>query len=312
MSKQRVTVRVPASTANLGAGFDTIGLAFQLYTTITMSIADQTTIRLVGSELASLPQDKTNLLYKVAAFLFEKASLPAPELSIEVETEVPLTRGLGSSAAAVVGALVAANTLAGKPYTDEQLFTIASRWEGHPDNVGASQFGGLIVSALPDNEDEQVPYAKFSVPERLKTLVVIPDFELPTHQARKALPDQYSREDAVYNISRASLLVAAFSQDRLDLLATAMQDRLHQPYRTALVPGLSEIVEKAKDYGALGAALSGAGPTILCFFENDQAEQRLVQFIEQVMLKNQLSYSTMVLLPDDNGVIIDTSPVYTA
>ncbi|QDX93104.1 homoserine kinase [Brevibacillus laterosporus] len=312
MSIQRVRVRVPASTANLGAGFDTIGLAFQLYTTITMSIADQTTIRLVGTELASLPQDKTNLLYEVAAFLFEKVSLPIPELAIEVETEVPLTRGLGSSAAAIVGALIAANVLAGGPFTDEQLFTIASRWEGHPDNVGASQFGGLIVAALPDREEVQVPYAKFSVPERLKTLVIIPDFELPTHQAREALPDQYSREDAVFNISRASLLIAAFAQDRLDLLATAMQDRLHQPYRTALVPGLSEIVEKAPNHGALGAALSGAGPTILCFFENDEAEQRLLHFIEQVMQKHQLSYSTMVLLPDDNGVIIDTSPVCTA
>ena len=309
MSNQKVTVRVPASTANLGPGFDALGLAFQLYTTVSMCIAEETSVHPHGEELQSLPRDKSNLLYQAAAFLYEQAALPIPELRIEVSSEVPLTRGLGSSAAALVGALVAANSMAGEPFTRNQIYTFASNWEGHPDNVGASLFGGFIVAALPEIKDEEVPFARFSVPSRLKTLVVIPEFELPTHKARSALPDSYSREVAIYNLSRTGLLVAAFAQDKLELLRTAMQDQLHQPYRTELVPGLSEIVSGAVEHGALGAALSGAGPTILCFYEDENAGESLVSFVDKIMQQHEISYQSMTLSPDDIGVSIDISPV---
>lgn len=300
-----VRVKVPASTANIGPGFDALGMAFQLYTSIKMKVAEQTEITIYGEELKELPRDKSNLLYEVAAHVFQKAGLPVPELSLEVSSEIPLTRGLGSSATAIVGALAAANVLAGEPFTQEQLFTMATHWEGHPDNVGAAFFGGFVVASMPEDESANIPYVRFPVPSDLKTLVVIPDFWLPTEKARSALPDSYTRKDVVYNISRSSLLVAAISQGRLELLGEAMRDRVHQPYRASLVPGLSEILEDAPKHGALGAALSGAGPTILCFYRGDVDKERLTAFIDRVMKQHDITYQLMALLPDETGVQID-------
>ncbi|UFJ39037.1 homoserine kinase [Brevibacillus humidisoli] len=313
MNKQEpnpvIRVRVPASTANLGPGFDTIGMAFQLYTTITMRLAETTQIRPLSTELGGLPTGKDNLLYRAAAALFCEAGLPEPEIYMEVESEIPLTRGLGSSAAALIGALTGANRLAGEPFTAEQLFSIASKWEGHPDNVGASLFGGVVVATMPETEERlaPIPHVRLSVPNGIKTLVVIPDYELPTEKARSALPEHYHRGDMIYNVGRSSLLVAAMAQGRLDLLSQAMRDRLHQPYRCPLVPGLSEMLQMATEHGALGAALSGAGPTMLFFYSDDQQKERLQSFIDQVMTRHAIGYKAMVLLPDEKGATIDVS-----
>lgn len=304
MDRGTVRVRVPASTANLGPGFDAIGMAFQLYTELTMSVAEQTEIKLVGTELAGIQADKSNLLYQTAAALFTRAGLPVPELLIEAKSQVPLTRGLGSSAAAIVGSLVAANILAGEPFSHDQLFAIASEMEGHPDNVGASFFGGIIVATMPDEGETGVPYVRIPVPEGLQTLVVIPDYWLSTEEARHVLPDSYSRADFVYNIGHSSLLVAALAQGRLDLLAKAMRDRLHQPYRTRLIPGLQEMVTDATNHGALGVALSGAGPTTLFFYSGDEEKERLLAFIEGIMAKYMISYRSMELPADNHGVRI--------
>lgn len=306
VSNMTVRVKVPASTANLGPGFDTLGMAFQLYTTITMRLAEKTEIRLIGEELQELPADKTNLVYEVAAGLFAEAGLPAPELYIEIASEAPLTRGLGSSASAIVGALAAANALAKEPFTLDQIFAMASRLEGHPDNVGASVFGGFVVAAMPQEPNGPIPYATFPVPKQLKTLVVIPDYWLATHKARGVLPEVYTKADVIYNVGHSSLLVAALAQGRLDLLASAMQDRMHQPYRAPLVPGLAEMLAEATAHGALGAALSGAGPTTLFFYESGEQEQQLRDFIAAVMAKHELSYELMELLIDEQGVQIET------
>jgi len=305
VDRKSVRVRVPASTANLGPGFDSLGMAFQLYTELTMTLADQTVIKLIGKEMEGLQADKSNLIYQTAAVLFTKAGLPVPELEIEVESDIPLTRGLGSSAAAIVGALTAANMLAGEPFSQEQLFAIASDMEGHPDNVGASFFGGVVVASMPEEGETGVPFVKLPVPEGLQTLVVIPDYWLSTEEARKALPDSYSRADFVYNIGHSSLLVAAIAQGRLDLLGKAMRDRLHQPYRAKLVPGLHEMLTEATSYGALGAALSGAGPTTLFFYSGDEQKERLLAFVEGIMAKYRISYRSMVLAADNQGVRIE-------
>ncbi len=307
-----VRVKIPASTANLGSGFDVIGMAFQLYTTLTMQIADTTRITLIGAELAGIPTDKTNLLYEAAAFLFRQAGQDVPELQIEVATEVPLTRGLGSSAAAIVGALAGANALAGEPFTREQLFAFASRWEGHPDNVGASLFGGIVVAAMPEEDDAPIPFVRLPVPPDLRTLVVIPDYHLSTEKARLALPERYAKGDVIHNLGRASLLVAALAQGRLELLQEAMRDRLHQPYRTGLVPGLAEILDGATRHGALGAALSGAGPTILCFFSTEEEKRRILGFVEEVMTAQRINYRAMELLVDETGVQIDREQTHGA
>ncbi|HZG13568.1 MAG TPA: homoserine kinase [Candidatus Bathyarchaeia archaeon] len=305
MDVKSVRVRVPASTANLGPGFDSLGMAFQLYTELTMTLADQTVIKLIGKEMEGLRADKSNLIYQTAATLFTKAGLPVPELEIEVESHIPLTRGLGSSAAAIVGALTAANVLAGEPFSQDQLFAIASDMEGHPDNVGASFFGGVVVASMPEDGEMGVPFVKLPVLKGLQTLVVIPDYWLSTEEARKALPDSYSRADFVYNIGHSSLLVAALAQGRLDLLGKAMRDRLHQPYRAKLVPGLQEILTEATNYGALGAALSGAGPTTLFFYSGDEQKERLLAFVEGIMAKYRISYRSMVLAADNQGVRIE-------
>lgn len=305
MSGGFVRVTIPASTANLGPGFDALGMAFQLYSVVEMKISDQTTIELIGKELQGTPSDKSNLLYQVAAELFQEAGQSVPELAIRASSDAPLTRGLGSSAAAIVGALVAANHLAGEPFTREQLFDRASRMEGHPDNVGASMFGGIIVATMPEVEGAPVPYIRLSPPKGLQALVVIPEFQLATEKARNVLPQVYSKRDVVYNVGHSSLLVAALAQGRLDLLGQAMGDRLHQPYRAELVPGLTDILDKATEHGAVGAALSGAGPTILCFFSSDEDLQRLRGFVDRVMKGHDISYRVMVLQPDDHGVQVE-------
>ncbi len=309
MNSKTVRVRVPASTANLGPGFDTLGMAFQFYTNLTMRVASTTEIRLIGNEVAELPTDKSNLLYKVAATLFEKAGKAVPELYIEVESEVPLTRGLGSSAAAIVGALAGANALADQPFTNDQLFAIASEMEGHPDNVGASMFGGIIVATMPDERGAAVPYVRLPVPGELQVLVVIPNYWLSTEKARTVLPDLYSKADVIYNVGHSSLLVAALAQGNLDLLAQAMRDRLHQPYRSQLVPGLAEMLTTAHEHGALGAALSGAGPTTLFFYSGAENEQKLRGFVDRVMTTHAITYQAIELKPDVEGVRVETVDV---
>lgn len=302
MQNGKVTVKVPASTANLGPGFDTLGMAFQLYTTISLEAADETIIRLHGSQLEGIATDKTNLIYKVAADLFEKAGKPVPELIIDIDSDVPLTRGLGSSASAIVGALVAANELAGKPFTTDELFTMATKREGHPDNVGAALFGGIIV-ALIDGDD--VPYVRLPVPEHLGALVVIPDFMLSTEKSRDVLPSMYSRHDVVHTSSHTGVLVAALATGQLGLLKSAMKDVLHQPYRVPLVPGLETIIEDATKYGALGAALSGAGPTIIAFVDRRNSTAELEAFMVNALAEQGIACTVMNLIPDTQGVQIE-------
>lgn len=305
MSSKRVRVTVPSSTANLGPGFDTLGMALQLYSVVEMQVSEQTSIELIGKELQGTPTDKSNLLYVIAAELFQQAGLAVPELHIRASSEAPLTRGLGSSAAAIVGALVAANHLAGEPFTREQLFAMAVKKEGHPDNVGPSFFGGIIVATMPEKDDQPIPYIRLAPPAAMRALVVIPNYALSTEKARNALPQVYSKQDVIYNVGHSSLLVAALAQGRLDLLGQAMGDRLHQPYRAPLVPGLEEILAAATQNGAVGAALSGAGPTILCLTASDSECERLKSFVDQVMRGHGISYQTMVLQPDEHGVQVE-------
>jgi len=308
--KGPVRVRVPASTANLGPGFDALGMALSLYAWIEMKESDRTRIRLYGSELNGVPEDKSNLIYKIAQQLFRKAGVRLPELEISMYSDIPLTRGLGSSASAIVGALVAANGLIGEPFSPDELFQMATRLEDHPDNVGASLFGG-IVSAVWDGC--RATGIRLEPPEDLALLVAVPDFRLSTDKARHLLPDTVSRRDAVFNVGHASLLTAAFAAGRLDLLGTAMQDRLHQPYRTALVPGMDRILQEAPKRGALGVALSGAGPAIVCFIDRRRnAHAGLEAFLVEAFREAGVTARTMRLEPDRDGVrlLVPGDPLY--
>jgi len=300
----KVCVRVPASTANLGPGFDCLGMALNLYAWLEMEYADLTTIRLIGDNVQGLPEDKSNLIYQVAQQVFARAGLPERELSISMYSDIPLTRGLGSSASAIVAALAAANALIGHRLSNDELFQIATQIENHPDNVGASLFGG-IVAAMWDGK--RASHVRLEPPEHLEVLVVIPEYELSTKHARAVLPGEVSLQDAVYNLSHSSVLVAALATGRLDLIREAMRDRLHQPYRASLVPGMTHILEHATERGALGVALSGAGPTLLALVDarsgrNDDLEA----FMIDTLRASGIPARTMWLKPEGRGVAILT------
>jgi homoserine kinase len=297
---QGVRVKVPASTANLGPGFDTLGMALSLYSWIEMKASERTIFHLYGDEMGGLPTDKSNLIYKVAQMVFEEAGQAVPDLEISMYSEIPLTRGLGSSASAIVGALAAANALIGSPLPDSKLFDMATDLEKHPDNVGASLFGGIITAVW---DGAHADYIRIEPPADLGTLVVIPDFELATSKAREALPAQVSLADAVYNISRTSLMTAALSAGRLDLIRAAMQDRIHQPYRVPLVPGMAKILAEATSHGALGIALSGAGPTMIALVDrNDSRVEELSAYLLETMKAEGISSSCYPLNPVAEGV----------
>lgn len=290
-----VRAKVPASTANLGPGFDTLGMALSLYSWIEMKPAETTLFHLYGEEMSGLQKDKSNLVYQVAQMVFAEAGVQVPELEISMYSEIPLTRGLGSSASAIVGALFAANLLIGSPLDRAKLFDMATALEKHPDNVGASLFGG-IITAVWDGSHADV--LRIEPPADLDVLVAIPDFQLSTSKAREALPCQVSLQDAVYNVSRTSLLTAALAAGRFDLIPAAMRDRLHQPYRAALVPGMARILAEATEHGALGAALSGAGPTLLAFADRRQRTgPKLEAFLLDVLAERGIRARTIWLEP---------------
>jgi len=280
-ARERVRARVPATSANLGPGFDALGIALSLYAWIELAQADTTTVSLVGARSQGLPTDKSNLLYGIAQRVFDEAGVSVPELDIAVYSDIPLARGLGSSAAAIVGALGAANALIGEPLPRDELFRIAASIEGHPDNVGPALYGGFVAATW---DGERAEHIRLDPPPRLTTLVAIPAYELLTSKARAALPEQVSRADAVFNLSRAALLTAAFAAGRLDVLRGAMADRIHQPYRAPLVPGLERVLREAADHGALGAALSGAGPTAIAFVDDEAGRKaELEAFMREAM-----------------------------
>jgi homoserine kinase len=291
----RVVVKVPASTANLGPGFDSLGMALSLYAWVSLTPSSATRITLHGDNLDGVAQDKTNLIYEVAQAVFGRAGFDIPELDIAIRSDIPLTRGLGSSAAAIIGALVAANALVGDPLSIDELFQMATAIEKHPDNVGASLFGGIIVSAW---DGARAEYVRFDPPEGMAVLAAIPQFELSTKKARNVLPENLSLADAVFNVTHSSLLTAALATGRLDLLRFAMRDRLHQPYRAALIPGMETVLREACDHGALGAVLSGAGPTLLLLAEAESDKHNeLVGYVKQTMKDEGIDVETRWLAP---------------
>ncbi|MGG2198862.1 MULTISPECIES: homoserine kinase [Paenibacillus] len=300
INKRRVRVKVPASTANLGPGFDTLGMALDLYAWIDMSVSDETRITLHGDQMNGVPTDKSNLIYEVAQLVFKRAGVEIPELDIAMYSDIPLTRGLGSSASAIVGALTAANALIGDKFTKDELFQIATELEKHPDNVGASLFGGIVVAFW---DGKRAEYIRVEPHERLDVLVAIPHFQLSTEKARGVLPREQSLENAVFNVGHSSVLVAAFCTGRLDMIRVAMKDALHQPYRAPLVPGLAGILAEATDHGALGVALSGAGPTILTLVDRDSdRKNELESFMRGKLRAEGIEATLLWLKPDREGV----------
>ena len=270
---QLVRVSVPASTANLGAGFDALGMALGLYNEIEVERSgDGDGIRLtIEGEGADRLQavGAQNLVARAVAGTLAHLGSPPTGISVRMINRIPLSRGLGSSSAAVVGGVAGAAALAGVSLSAEELLDLALPLEGHPDNIAPALLGGLTVATLVEG---RVRCVKLPVPDALQAVAVIPDFRLSTARARQALPPMVPRGDAVFNIGRVALFLAGLQAGRLDLLREGAKDRLHQPYRAAFVPGMSEVLAEGERAGALACFLSGAGPTLLGLVAGDPGE----------------------------------------
>lgn len=259
---KRLLVEVPATTANLGPGFDSLGLALGWLNTAHVWVDEAERHEIEGQGADSLPRGPENLFRRSMAMAAERSGMALPPVSVRQHNAIPLASGLGSSSATIVGGCAAANALLDQPFADDELFAIAAELEGHPDNVAPALFGGLTVCYEGDERPLCLRIAPVNPP---RAVVAVPDHQVETEQARRALPESVPRRDAVYNVGHAAAVVAAFASGHYDVLAAAMDDRLHQPYRAHLVPGMEAAIAAAKSAGAFGAALSGSGPTIVAF-----------------------------------------------
>ena len=309
----KVSVKVPASSANLGPGFDCLGLALPIYNTITI---EETVLPGTGIEINmiseeesiddmvfdSIPKDENNIVYKAVEMLYNSIGQEPSELKINIQAQIPIARGLGSSSSIVVGGLLAANKLLGNPADEKALLAIATEVEGHPDNVAPTILGGVVLAT--QEEDGMVSYSKLKWPEEWDITVCIPDFELSTEIARSILPKEVSMQDAIFNAKHLALLVQAINTKDAKLMKVAMKDRLHQPYREKLVPGMREIMEVFKhEDGVLGCVLSGAGPSLLivsCNYDLDKIKSTVKDIWEGQNIKSDIR----TLKVEEQGAVV--------
>lgn len=259
-----IKLKIPATSANLGAGFDALGLALTYYNYVNMEEAEGCHIRsLDGTEI---PTDENNLIYRTAKTLYDICGRTFRGLTIEQQNHIPMARGLGSSSACIIAGLVGANVLMGNPISPDEMVNLSAQLEGHPDNTAPALLGGIVTAVFDGN---RVHWVKQEVFTTLKFTAVIPDFELKTEKARACLPKEVSHKDAVYNLSRAALFSASLLTGKYENLRTAVHDRLHQPYRMELIPHAREVFDIAYSNGAYAAYISGAGPSIMTIVDAD-------------------------------------------
>lgn len=265
-----ITVSVPATTANLGPGFDCLGMALNLRNEFKFTPeAEGLTIEVHGEGVDSIPADANNLIVQAMQFLCDYLEKPFPACHIEQTNHVPAASGLGSSSTATVAGLIGANALLGNPVGNDCILKLANRMEGHPDNIAPAIFGGMVLAPMGD-DGEVLTVERIAMPI-MKMALVLPDFELLTSEARAALPTTVKRSDAIFNMARVPLVLRALENLNYKLLSIAMQDRIHQPYRMALVPGMSDAFDAALGAGAAAVAISGAGPSTIAFAPDDHA-----------------------------------------
>jgi homoserine kinase len=279
-----VTVTVPATTANLGPGFDCIGAALSLYnrfqfSRLEPSATEKLKITVTGQEAAKVKTDDSNLAYQAFLKLYDRLNQSPPPVAIHIDMQVPLARGLGSSATAIVGALVGANQLAGAPLSQVEVMQLAIELEGHPDNVVPALLGGCRLAAsnappLTKGGQEGGAWEICDIPwhHNIVPVVAIPDFELSTAEARRVLPADYSKADAIFNAAHLGLLVRALETGNENWLRCALQDKIHQPYRQSLIKGYEAVQQAALNAGAYGMVISGAGPTLLALTDATNAD----------------------------------------
>ena len=309
----KVSVKVPATSANLGPGFDCLGIALPIYNTVTI---DETVLPGTGVEINILsqdenfddliidhiPTDENSIVYKAVELLYNSIGQTPSELKINIQTQIPVTRGLGSSAAVIVGALIAANHLLGEPADESSILSIATEIEGHPDNVTPAVVGGLVLSSMED--DGSILYRKIDWPEDWAITVCVPDVELATEISRSVLPENVPMQDAVFNTKRMGMLIQAIHTQDEELMKAALTDKLHQPYRAKLVPWMDEINQSIKhDDDIFGCVLSGAGSTVLVISKQN-ATDRVRSKISEVMTNLNVKAEIKTLKVENDGATI--------
>jgi homoserine kinase len=263
---------VPASTSNLGAGFDTFGLALTLYNTFEVEESDAFEVEVYGEGADKLPTDVNNLFLRTYIRACQELGVEDRPIKVVQKNNIPLGRGLGSSATAIVGGIAAAIGLNKLKLSPEEIVELAMLFESHPDNVVPAVVGGFTVSAVDEKNPRKVYFEKLPFPEELKVLVLIPDYEILTEEARRVLPPMVSLADAVFNVQRAALMVAALVNRDFEKLREAAEDKLHQPYRSALLKGFEAFKEEAYRLGADAVFVSGSGSTIAVFTRRNEEE----------------------------------------
>ncbi len=281
-----VTVSAPASTANIGGGFDCLGMALGLRLKVTMRLSDTLVINGKTGETC-----KDNLVYRAALKVFETAGVAHKNSELSISSDIPRASGLGSSAACIVAGATAANILCGEKLSEAELIELCAALDGHPDNILPALKGGVTAGYYRD--DGRIGYIRADAPSGLYIAAATPDFPLSTEKARKVLPDKYSRADCVYSLSRAVVAFGALALGNLDALC-AVGDKLHQPYRIPLITGYGEVSAAMKNSGAIGSCISGAGPTVIGFFKTDTPSVSLPD-----------GWTLRILRPDNVGSITD-------
>lgn len=290
-----IRIQVPATSANLGSGFDSLGIALTMYNQIWMEEYDG--IEISSRDGIAVPTDENNLIYWSAKRLYEECGRKLPGLRIEQQNDIPMARGLGSSSACIVGGLLGANRFLGNPLTQQDLVNLSCRIEGHPDNTTPALCGGLVVSAM---EGGRVHSVSVPVAETIRFAVLIPPFELKTEVARGVLPEAYQREDAVYNLSRSALMTAALFSGSLQNLRVAVQDRLHQPYRMQFIPNMEAVFRLSYELGSFGTYVSGAGPCIISMVD-DKGAQDFEQYALSHLEEKQITGWRLAVLRTDSA-----------
>ena len=293
-------ITVPATSANVGAGFDTSGIAVSLYNTVYFAASDRVDIRSLDE--VKIPIGTDNLVFRAAEMLFVRAGKKLSGLCLRQINNIPLTRGLGSSSACIVAGLLGANAMLNNMYSNGELADIAALLEGHPDNVMPAFLGGFSTSVIQD--DGTVLYTHFDIEQSLDFYVFVPPFELSTEVARSVLPKTVLYSDAVFNLSRSGLLTASFASKDYRLLKEAVRDRIHQPFRLSMIEGGNEIFELAYSFGALAAYVSGAGSSLMAIVSMDNVS--FVNRIEDALKQNKITaqYKIFRLKADNRGATI--------
>ncbi|KPU45954.1 homoserine kinase [Oxobacter pfennigii] len=291
-----VTVRIPATSANLGPGFDCLGMALSIYNTISVELSDKLVIETIQSG-TGVEENADNLIFQSFKKLYDSLGKPVPNVKIIQDVNIPISRGLGSSAACIVGGLFAANEMLGKPYSKSKLLELATEIEGHPDNVAPALLGGFVVSV---RTDDGIRFLQNNISKNITLMAIIPDFRLSTKKSRGILPTSLDYKDAVHNVSRASLLTASLITGDLTNIKYAVEDKMHQPYRLDLINDGKKVFASAYENGASAVFLSGSGPTLMTII----CDISTIDKVKNCCSKLSTNWDIKLLEADNTGAMI--------